>query len=65
MTHAQLVAAHVSKRGAATSAIKTQDAALRARIEIAAHNVADLDRQLSQIDGASRRQLRRAAPPPP
>jgi hypothetical protein len=49
---AQLVAAHVGKRGATTSAIETQDAILAARIEVAAHTVADLDRRLGQIDSA-------------
>jgi hypothetical protein len=44
--YAQLVAAHVGERGAAQSAIETQDAALAARIEVAAHTVADLDRRL-------------------
>ena len=48
--YAQLVAAHVGERGAATSAIETQDAALAARIEVAAHTVADLDRRLNQVD---------------
>jgi hypothetical protein len=48
--YAQLVAAHVGERGAATSAIETQDPTLAARIEVAAHNVADLDRRLGQID---------------
>jgi hypothetical protein len=50
--YAQLVAAHVGERGAAQSAIETQDAALAARIEVAAHSVADLDRRLGQIDTA-------------
>ena len=50
--YAQLVAAHVGERGAAQSAIETQDAALAARIEVAAHTVADLDRRLGQIDTA-------------
>jgi len=50
--YAQLVAAHVGERGATTSAIETQDAALAARIEVAAHTVADLDRRLGQIDSA-------------
>ncbi len=50
--YAQLVAAHVGERGAAASAIETQDAALTARIEVAAHSVADLDRRLGQIDSA-------------
>ena len=50
--YAQLVAAHVGERGLAQSAIETQDAALVARIEVAAHSVADLDRRLGQIDTA-------------
>src|SRR5262249_50850357 len=50
--YAQLVAAHVGERGAAQSAIETQDAALAGRIEVAAHSVADLDRRLGQIDTA-------------
>ena len=48
--YAQLVAAHVGERGLATSAIEIQDAALAARVEVAAHTVVDLDRRLSQID---------------
>jgi hypothetical protein len=48
--YAQLVAAHVGDRGAATSAIETQDAALAAKIDVQAHKVADLDRRLGQID---------------
>ena len=50
--YAQLVAAHVGERDAVQSAIETQDAALAARIEVAAHAVADLDRRLGQIDTA-------------
>jgi hypothetical protein len=50
--YAQLVAAHVGERGAAVSAIETQDADLAARIEVAAGRVADLDRQIGQIDAA-------------
>jgi hypothetical protein len=50
--YAQLVAAHVGERGAAQSAIETQDAAFGGRIEVAAHSVADLDRRLGQIDTA-------------
>jgi hypothetical protein len=50
--YAQLVAAHMGERGAATSAIETQDAALAAKIEVTAHGVADLDRRLGQIDSA-------------
>jgi chromosome segregation ATPase len=48
----QLVAAHVGNRGATLSAIETQDAALAAEIEVAAHSIADLDRRLGQIDSA-------------
>jgi hypothetical protein len=48
----QLVAAHIAERGAAASAIEIQDAALAARIELAAHAVADLDRRQGQIDTA-------------
>jgi hypothetical protein len=50
--YAQLVAAHVGDRGAAQSAIDTQNAALAARIDVQAHTVADLDRRPAQIDGA-------------
>ncbi len=50
--YAQLVAAHVGERGAAKSAVETQDAAFAARIEVAASKVADLDRQIGQIDNA-------------
>jgi len=50
--YAQLVAAHVGDRGAAMSAIETQDAALAARIDVQAHTVADLDRRLNQVDVA-------------
>ena len=48
----QLVAAHVGERSAAVAGLETQDATLAARIEVAAHNVADLDRRLGQIDSA-------------
>jgi hypothetical protein len=50
--YAQLVAAHVGDRGAAAASIESQDAALVARIEVAAGKVADLDRRLGQIDQA-------------
>ena len=50
--YAQLVAAHVGEQGAAASAIETKDAALAARIELAAHSVADLERRLNQVDVA-------------
>jgi hypothetical protein len=50
--YAQLVATHVGERGAAVAGLERQDGALAARIEVAAHNVADLDRRLGQIDTA-------------
>jgi hypothetical protein len=50
--YAQLVAADIGERGAVTSAIEMQDAALAARIDVQAHTVADLDRRLGQIDSA-------------
>jgi hypothetical protein len=50
--YAQLVAAHVGERGAAQSAIEKQEAALAARIAVAALAVADLDQRLGQIDSA-------------
>jgi hypothetical protein len=40
----------VGERGAAQSAMETQEAALAARIDVQAHAVADLDRRLGQID---------------
>src|SRR5262249_14457715 len=43
---------HVGERGAAQSVVETQDAALAAKIEVAAGKVADLDRQIAQIDAA-------------
>jgi hypothetical protein len=57
--YAQLVTAHVGERGAAISAVETQDAALAVRIEVAAHTVADLDRRLGQIDSAIEEAARR------
>jgi len=57
--YAQLVSAHVGERGAAQSAIETQDAALAARVEVASHNVADLDARVSQIDAAIAEATRR------
>jgi hypothetical protein len=50
--YAQLVAAHVGERGAATSAVEVQDATLAATIEVAVGKVADLDRRIGQIDTA-------------
>ena len=55
----QLVAAHVGERGAAVAGLETQDATLAARIEVAAHNVADLDQRLGQIDSAIEEATRR------
>jgi hypothetical protein len=50
--YAQLVAAHVGQRGKTAAVQETQDATIAARIEMAAHNVADIDRRLGQIDPA-------------
>jgi hypothetical protein len=50
--YAQLVAAHVGQSGAARASIETQTANIDARIEVAAHAVADLDTRVSQIDSA-------------
>jgi hypothetical protein len=50
--YAQLVSAHMGERGAAQAAVETADAALAAKIEVAAGKLADLDRRLGQIDGA-------------
>ena len=49
--YAQLVAAHMGERDAA-SAIAMQDAGLVARIDVQAYAVADLDRRIGQIDSA-------------
>jgi hypothetical protein len=57
--YAQLVAAHVGERGAVAAELETRDAALAARIDVAAHNVADLDRRLGQIDVAIEEAARR------
>jgi hypothetical protein len=57
--YAQLVAAHVGDRVAATLAVETQEATLAARIDVASHNVADLDRRLGQIDSAIEEAARR------
>jgi hypothetical protein len=50
--YAQLVAAHVGERGAAPAAVQAQGADVDAKIEVAAGRVADLDRQIAQIDAA-------------
>ncbi len=42
----------MGERGAAVAGLETRHAALAARIEVAAHTVADLDRRLGQIDSA-------------
>jgi hypothetical protein len=57
--YAQLVAAHVGERSAATADIETQAAALAARIEVAAHTVADIDGRIAQIDSAIEEATRR------
>jgi hypothetical protein len=59
--YAQLVAAHVGERGAATSAIETQTADIEAKISVQGHNVADPDRRLGQIDSAVKRGRTHAA----
>jgi len=46
--YAQLVAAHVGDRGAATSRLEEQTADIEAKISVQAHTVADLDRRLAQ-----------------
>src|SRR6267143_4553200 len=48
--YAQLVSAHVGQRSQAATAVETEDAALAAKIDVQAHNVADLDRRLNQVD---------------
>jgi hypothetical protein len=50
--YAQLVAAHVGDRGAATSHLEERTADIEGKISVEAHTVADLDRRIAQIDGA-------------
>jgi hypothetical protein len=50
--YAQLVAAHAGDRAAAASAVQVHDAEIGAQLEVAASRVADLDRQIAQIDAA-------------
>jgi hypothetical protein len=50
--YAQLVAAHVGERVVAASAVQVKDTDIEGRIEVAAGRVADLDRQVRQIDDA-------------
>jgi hypothetical protein len=57
--YAQLVAAHVGDRGNSTMVLESRTADLAARIEVAAHNVADLDRRLNQVDIAIEEAARR------
>jgi len=57
--YAQLVAAHVGDRGAATSRIEEQTADLEAKISVQGHNVADLERRVGQIDTAIEEAARR------
>jgi hypothetical protein len=49
----------LGERGASAANIETQDAALAARIEVAAHTVADLDARIAQIDSAIAEATRR------
>jgi hypothetical protein len=58
--YAQLIAVHVGERGAAVTGLERQDAAPAARIEVAAHNIADLDPRLGQIDTAIEEAAKRA-----
>jgi hypothetical protein len=55
----QLVQAHVGIRAANTSSVEAESAAIAARIDAQQHIVADLDRRLSQIDGAIEEATRR------
>jgi hypothetical protein len=48
--YAQLVAAHVGKRGAARAVFEAHAGTVEAQIEVAAGRVADLDRQVAQAD---------------
>jgi hypothetical protein len=57
--YAQLVATHVGDRGAAAFVVETQEAALAARIDLASHNVADMDRRLNQVNTAVEEAARR------
>jgi hypothetical protein len=50
--YAQLVSAHVGQRSAVAAGIEVQDVTLAARIEVATGKLADLDRQVAQIDAA-------------
>jgi hypothetical protein len=54
--YAQLV---VGERGAVALAVETQEATLAARIDMASHNVADLDRRRGQIDTTIERAAKR------
>jgi hypothetical protein len=49
----------VGERGAVAASIETQGAALAARIEVAAHTVADIDARIAQIDSAIAEATRR------
>jgi TolA-binding protein len=49
--YAQLVSAHVDKRGETTYRLEERTADIDAKIDVEVHKVADLDRRLSQIDG--------------
>jgi hypothetical protein len=57
--YAQLVAAHVGERGAAISHLEAEASSFEAKIELAVHTVADLDRRLNQVDVAIEEAARR------
>jgi hypothetical protein len=57
--YAQLVAAHLGERGAATAAVEIREAELASRIEVAQHAVADIDGRVAQIDAAIAEATRR------
>jgi hypothetical protein len=57
--YAQLVAVHVRERGAGTAALDEKTADLDGKISTQTHNVADLDRRVSQIDSAIEEAARR------
>jgi len=63
--YSQLVAAHVGLRGEAAAVIETHDAELRARIDVQAHTVADLDRRITQIDAAIEKATEKGRLAPP
>lgn len=50
--YAQLTSAHIGDRAEASGAVQVQDAEIAARIEVATAKIADLDKQIAQIDAA-------------